>query len=187
MSLWVHERENVYRLSHRSVKNWQHECGRERCWPKMFGQPDLLVCTRSTTPHDQMSARLSTRLPLACSGDMYAAVPMTVPATVAPRVTARRVFRVQPGCVWRFAERLRQSEVEQLHYSLQRDLHVGWLQSTNPRTSDAPLVQSSAIPTNAPTTRNRLRCSVVNDNGRYVVRLSGHSKANTEMNPGTTL
>ena len=34
-----------------------------------------------------MSARLSTRLPLACSGDMYAAVPITVPATVAPRVT----------------------------------------------------------------------------------------------------
>src|SRR5215471_15373930 len=34
-----------------------------------------------------MSARLSTRLPLACSGDIYAAVPITAPATVAPRVT----------------------------------------------------------------------------------------------------
>jgi hypothetical protein len=37
----------------------------------------------STTPQAQISARRSTRLPLACSGAMYAAVPRSVPATVA--------------------------------------------------------------------------------------------------------
>ena len=37
----------------------------------------------STTPKDQMSDRLSTGLPRACSGDMYAAVPITTPACVA--------------------------------------------------------------------------------------------------------
>ena len=41
----------------------------------------------STTPKAQMSARLSTGLPRACSGAMYAAVPSTVPA----RVTCSRV------------------------------------------------------------------------------------------------
>ncbi len=34
-----------------------------------------------------MSARLSTDRPRACSGDMYAAVPMTTPACVAAAVS----------------------------------------------------------------------------------------------------
>ncbi len=34
-----------------------------------------------------MSARLSTALPRACSGDMYAAVPRTTPACVAAAVS----------------------------------------------------------------------------------------------------
>ena len=40
----------------------------------------------STTPKDQMSDRLSTGRPRACSGDMYAAVPSTTPACVAAAV-----------------------------------------------------------------------------------------------------
>ena len=39
--------------------------------------------SKSTTPNDQMSPRLSTVLPLACSGDIYAAVPMITPICVA--------------------------------------------------------------------------------------------------------
>jgi len=41
----------------------------------------------STTPNAQMSARLSTGLPRACSGDMYAAVPRMTPACVAAMLT----------------------------------------------------------------------------------------------------
>ena len=39
--------------------------------------------SHSTTPNDQTSARLSTGLPAACSGLMYAAVPKITPAFVA--------------------------------------------------------------------------------------------------------
>ena len=39
--------------------------------------------SRSTTPNAQRSLRLSTALPAACSGDMYAAVPRMMPACVA--------------------------------------------------------------------------------------------------------
>ena len=41
----------------------------------------------STTPKAQMSARLSTRLPRACSGAMYAAVPRITPCIVAAMVS----------------------------------------------------------------------------------------------------
>ena len=40
----------------------------------------------STAPKAQTSVRRSTALPRACSGDMYAAVPMTTPARVAAAV-----------------------------------------------------------------------------------------------------
>jgi hypothetical protein len=36
----------------------------------------------STAPNDQMSERRSATLPLACSGDMYAAVPKIIPLSV---------------------------------------------------------------------------------------------------------
>jgi len=38
--------------------------------------------SHTITPKAQMSARLSTALPRACSGDMYAAVPRIMPAAV---------------------------------------------------------------------------------------------------------
>ena len=38
--------------------------------------------SNSTAPNAQMSARLSTVFPRACSGDMYAAVPRIIPASV---------------------------------------------------------------------------------------------------------
>jgi len=41
----------------------------------------------STAPNAQMSARRSTDLPRACSGDMHAAVPRITPATVACAVS----------------------------------------------------------------------------------------------------
>jgi hypothetical protein len=48
-----------------------------------FKQP----CAREQLVQHQAPGPDIGRLPLACSGDMYAAVPMTVPATVALRVT----------------------------------------------------------------------------------------------------
>lgn len=36
--------------------------------------------SKRTQPNAQMSERRSTRLPRACSGDMYAAVPISTPA-----------------------------------------------------------------------------------------------------------
>ena len=45
--------------------------------------------SHSTTPNDQISARLSTALPAACSGLMYAAVPMIMPACVGHRQGGR--------------------------------------------------------------------------------------------------
>ena len=79
-----------------------------------------------TAPNAQMSARLSTDLPRACSGDMYAAVPMTTPALVAAAVSVGE-------CVWSGddrspGQRLRQAEVEHLDLALRRELHVGGLQ-----------------------------------------------------------
>ena len=43
--------------------------------------------SKRTTPKAQMSARLSTGLPRACSGDIYAAVPMITPICVAAAVS----------------------------------------------------------------------------------------------------
>ena len=45
-----------------------------------------LSISYSTTPKEKMSERASTASPLACSGDMYAAVPRTVPASVSAMV-----------------------------------------------------------------------------------------------------
>ena len=47
----------------------------------------------NTTPNAQMSALLSTDLPRACSGDMYAAVPITTPACVAAVVRVGECVR----------------------------------------------------------------------------------------------
>jgi hypothetical protein len=48
------------------------------CWPASISY--------STTPYDQMSARRTTGFPAACSGLIYAAVPMIIPACVAAMV-----------------------------------------------------------------------------------------------------
>ncbi len=47
----------------------------------------------STTPNAQMSARRSTGLPLACSGDMYAAVPRMTPCIVATALSVGELRR----------------------------------------------------------------------------------------------
>ena len=49
-----------------------------------------------TTPKAQMSARLSTVFPRACSGDMYAAVPMITPACVARMVSVGESAGLSP-------------------------------------------------------------------------------------------
>ncbi len=62
-----------------------HAVRSSRCWR---GHPDSsplkarcpVSISKSTTPNDQISARLSTALPRACSGAMYAAVPRITPA-----------------------------------------------------------------------------------------------------------
>ena len=48
--------------------------------PPKAGRP--ASTSYSAQPNAQMSARLSTVLPRACSGDMYAAVPSIIPAAV---------------------------------------------------------------------------------------------------------
>ncbi len=55
-----------------------------------------------TTPNDQISARLSTGFPLACSGLMYPAVPMIIPACVARMVSVGELVGLpSPGLdVW---------------------------------------------------------------------------------------
>ena len=54
-------------------------------WPVNVGCPASI--SNSTHPKAQMSARLSTGFPRACSGDMYAAVPMITPICVAAAVS----------------------------------------------------------------------------------------------------
>ncbi len=51
----------------------------------------------STTPKDHRSARLSTALPRACSGDMYAAVPRMIPAAVPVWARVGDCERSPPG------------------------------------------------------------------------------------------
>ena len=53
--------------------------------PSNARRPVSISC--STTPKAQMSARLSAGRPLACSGDMYAAVPRIMPICVARLVS----------------------------------------------------------------------------------------------------
>ena len=48
--------------------------------------------SKQATPNAQMSARVSTRRPVACSGAMYAAVPMIVPTWVARAVSVGEVI-----------------------------------------------------------------------------------------------
>jgi hypothetical protein len=75
--------------------------------------------SKSTTPNAQMSARLSTALPFACSGLMYAAVPRITPSWVPCAARQRRRVR-QLRRRRRHArvriERLRQPEVEDFDF-----------------------------------------------------------------------
>ena len=71
-----------------------------------------------------MSVRLSTGLPRACSGLMYAAVPRITPAAVARAVSVGEcVTPAEPRRRIPF-EDLREAEVEDLHAPVRRDLHV---------------------------------------------------------------
>ena len=76
-----------------------------------------------------MSARLSTGLPRACSGAMYAAVPRIIPACVIAGVVIvgdMRHVRAAPSP--RRLHRLRQPEVEHLHRAVGAHLDVRGLQ-----------------------------------------------------------
>ena len=77
-----------------------------------------------------MSARVSTALPRACSGDMYAGVPRIIPACVlagAAIVGDCETFGdvVPVGCPC-----LRQPEVQNLHHAVGPQLDVGGFQVT---------------------------------------------------------
>ena len=80
----------------------------------------------STTPKAQMSARLSTTAPRACSGAMYAAVPRITPACVADSVSVGEMDGLP--CGDRRLQRFRQSEVENLDVAVGGQLHVGRFQ-----------------------------------------------------------
>ena len=70
-----------------------------------------------------MSVRLSTTFPRACSGDMYAAVPRTIPASVSIARVSLRSVRARG-----VRDRLGQAEVEDLHGPVRRELDVGRFQ-----------------------------------------------------------
>ena len=82
-------------------------------WPANARVPDSI--SYRTAPKLKMSDRASSGLPSACSGDMYAAVPTTVPST-------------RPSDVGIGIQQLGQAEVEQLRRSLRRDHHIGGFQ-----------------------------------------------------------
>ena len=69
----------------------------------------------STTPNAQMSARLSTGLPFACSGAMYAAVPRIIPSCVIAGVVSVGELAQSPPHRRSVSERFGQAEVEHLH------------------------------------------------------------------------
>ena len=66
-----------------------------------------------------MSVRLSVGSPRACSGLIYAGVPMAAPASVAPATGGQRIDPVEP---------FRNPEVENLHLAFLRQRDVGGLQ-----------------------------------------------------------
>ena len=84
--------------------------------------------SNNTTPNAQMSARLSTGRPFACSGAMYAAVPRITPRSV--RAGDRSVGEFASAAATRSSgvERFGEAEVEHLHDAVRRDLHVGRLE-----------------------------------------------------------
>ena len=83
--------------------------------------------SKRTTPKAQMSARLSTAAPRACSGLMYAAVPRISPACGGVDRQGRRVHGgdARPGSG---RERFRESEVEHLDRAVRADLDVRGLE-----------------------------------------------------------
>ena len=83
--------------------------------------------SKSTTPNAQTSARLSAVFPRACSGDIYAAVPMITPIWVAAAVS---VGHCEGSPVGLGFERLCEPEVQDLHGPVLAHLDVGGLQVT---------------------------------------------------------
>ena len=83
----------------------------------------------STQPNDQMSERLSTARPRACSGLMYAAVPRITPALVAAGRSSSATptrFGSEPGRSG--AARLGEAEVQHLHRAVGLEHDVAGLQ-----------------------------------------------------------
>ena len=93
-----------------------------------------LNISNSTTPNAQMSARLSTALPRACSGAMYAAVPRIMPSACViawRRVSVGELSSDRPRPAGRSskpAPSLREPEVEDLDGAVGSDLDVGRLE-----------------------------------------------------------
>ena len=73
-----------------------------------------------------MSVALVTGLPRACSGDMYAAVPMITPCIVGIALSVGELEKVLARPHLR--KRLGQSEIQHLHPPFRRHLHVRRLQ-----------------------------------------------------------
>ena len=90
----------------------------------------------STQPNAQMSVRLSTALPRACSGDMYGAVPSSTPSTVGAIIVGELVSSFRPRRSP--APGFREPEVEHLHDAVRRERDVRRLQIA---VDDAALVR----------------------------------------------
>ena len=85
--------------------------------------------SHTITPKAQMSARLSTALPRACSGAMYAAVPRIMPAAVPWAASVGECDRLgaepsRPSGAYG----AREAEVEHLGLAVGRELDVGGLE-----------------------------------------------------------
>ena len=106
-----------------SASVWATVSPPNRRWP--------LSISNKTTPKLQMSARLSTGRPDACSGLMYAAVPRIIPACVIAGVVIVGdcdTTLACADCARRRLHRLRQPEVEHLHRAVAAHLDVRGLQ-----------------------------------------------------------
>ena len=60
------------------ARPWMIVCNTSRSVAPANGRRPATISYR-TTPKEKMSLRASRRLPVACSGDMYAMVPRTMP------------------------------------------------------------------------------------------------------------
>src|ERR1700680_2709252 len=97
--------------------------------PPKARSPDTI--SYSTAPKLKISERSSSGLPCACSGAMYAAVPITVPSMVSVRSELGE------------SAKLSQTKIEQFHHPLCRNQDIGGFQVTVQNSPPVRLFEST--------------------------------------------